>query len=88
MDIIVNVIGKIILKKVMEKLNIVMVKNGKMKYKNGEEYNGQFNNGKKEGKEIMIYLNGDICEGNFMNNENGDEYIGQWGKDKKEGNDI
>ena len=44
-----------------------MLKNGKMKYKNGEEYNGQFNNGKKEGKEIMINLNGDIYKGNFIN---------------------
>ena len=35
------------------------LKNGNIKFQNGDEYNGFCNKGKKEGKGILKYNNGD-----------------------------
>ena len=43
--------------------------NGKMIYKNGDIYEGEFKNDKREGNGKMIYKNGDIYEG---------DDIGKW----------
>lgn len=45
------------------------IKNGfdKLKYDNGDYYEGNFVNGKKQGKGTYTYANGNIYEGNFVN---------------------
>ena len=40
-----------------------------MIYNNGDKYEGEFKNDKREGKGKIIYNNGDIYEGEFKNNE-------------------
>ena len=39
------------------------LKNGNIKFQNGDEYNGFCNKGKKEGKGILKYNNGDEYNG-------------------------
>ena len=65
---------------------------------NGDYYKGGFNNGKKEGKGIMIYKNGTRYEGDFKNNKHegfgklkqldGETFIGDWKDGKINGNGI
>ena len=38
-----------------------------MNYNNGDIYEGEFKNDKKEGKGKIIYKNGEIYEGEFKN---------------------
>jgi hypothetical protein len=67
-DILIN--GKIIFKnKDIYEGNLL---NEIIKYLNGNEYNGECVNNKKEGKGIMKYLNGD-------------EYNGDWKEDLRNG---
>lgn len=59
------------------------------------EYIGNFSNGKREGKGIFTFSNGNEYIGNFSNNKsngigrmrynNGDEYLGNWVNGKKNG---
>ncbi|MFZ1703438.1 MAG: caspase family protein [Saprospiraceae bacterium] len=63
---------------------------GKIKYKNGNQYEGQWVRGKKDGIGSMFFKNGNIFKGDFKNDaahgngkmvfKNGDQYIGQWEK--------
>ena len=75
--------------------------NGKRKYvyKNGDYYIGQILEGKKHGKGILYYKNGNIkYDGDFISDkfegdgkyiyENGEYYIGQWLDGKKHGKGI
>ena len=39
-----------------------------MKYKGGNEYNGEWKKDKKEGKGVFIYKSGSKYEGSFKNN--------------------
>ena len=65
---------------------------------NGDYYKGGFNNGKKEGKGIMIYKNGTRYEGDFKNNKHegfgklkqldGETFIGDWKDGKINGNGV
>jgi len=50
-------------------------KNGIMKYANGDVYEGEWKNGKKEGQGVMTYANGNV-------------YDGHWKNGKKEGEGI
>lgn len=44
------------------------IKEGIMKYENGEEYTGPFKNGKRDGYGIMKYNNGSQYCGDFVEN--------------------
>ena len=57
---------------IFNKSNFKKIEYKQKKYNNGDKYEGQFLNNKKEGKGIMEYYNGD-------------EYNGDWKNDKKEG---
>ena len=48
-----------------------------MKYENGDVYLGNFKNGKKDGKGIMIYTNGEIFEG-YWKNDNKKELVSKY----------
>jgi len=52
-----------------------------MKYNNGDEYNGEWNKGRQEGR-------GNVLRGKVgvYKYANGDEYNGQWENNKKNGN--
>ena len=66
-------------------------------YKTGK-YKGDYLNGKREGKGIYKYNNGDIYEGEYKNDnmegkgimyyKSGDRYEGEWKNDKREGKGI
>ena len=66
-----------------------------MKNKNGDEFEGEWENDFFSKGEIK-YNNGDYYSGTYRINDekmngrmkynNGDEYIGEWKKSKKEGN--
>ena len=55
------------------------IKNGILYYNNGDYYEGEFQNGKKEGFGIIIYKNGTQYEGIFKNNKH-NGVIGKMGK--------
>ena len=71
---------------------------GIMTYKNGDVYNGAWNNDKRNGKGKMTYENGDFYHGIWKNDErngkgkmtykNGDVYNGTWENDKRHGEGI
>ena len=60
-------------------------------YQNGDSYEGDWVNGKRDGKGKMIYANGDAYEGDWVNGKgkmiyaNGDSYEGDWLNDKRDG---
>ena len=64
---------------------------GKMEYNNGDIYNGNWSQNKKQGKGEMIYKNGDKYKGNWKNDvkhgegimkySNGQIYDGIWWND-------
>ena len=64
----------------------------------GDRHEGDYRNGKKEGKGIYYFENGDRYEGDFRNGkaegkgifyyEDGDRYEGDWRNGKKEGKGI
>ena len=79
-----------------ENQNILVDNNSTELFENNEYYIGQSFNGKKQGKGIILYQNGNIkYEGYFINGEkegkgkyvfeDGSYYIGQWLKGKKHG---
>ena len=70
-------------------------KKGILHYSNGDHYEGEFANSKKEGEGKLIYKNGWIYEGSFKNDlhdgfgkiieSGGDLYEGEWKNGKIEG---
>ena len=62
--------------------------NGKMEYKNGDQFEGIWKDGKPNGKGVMTYKNGDQFEGilkdgkpngkGVMKKANGDKFEGEW----------
>lgn len=42
---------------------------GKLVYDNGESYEGEWNRGKRHGKGIYVYLNGNVCAMSGMRSE-------------------
>ena len=65
-------------------------KNGKKIYNNGDKYEGDLKNDKREGKGKMIYNNGNIFNGEWKDDKEYDIWIeGIWkdGKRIKEKND-
>ena len=72
--------------------------NGKMKYKNGDIFDGKFNLGYRNGNGKMEYQNGDIFDGNWyldnrsgngnLKKKNGDIIIGEWIDDELENGTI
>jgi hypothetical protein len=64
-------------------------------YKNGNRYEGQWQDNQKHGKGTMFYASGDVYVGTWVNGhrhgfgtyttESGDAYEGQWVNDKREG---
>ena len=69
-----------------------------MKYKGGNEYNGDWKKDKKEGKGAFIYKSGSKYEGSFKNNvkdgngvfyyKNGDKYQGEFKNGAKAGKGV
>lgn len=76
----------------------VMHGKGKIVYKNGDVYDGEWRNGSKDGKGKMVYKNGDIYDGEWFNDlkhgdgkmvyKIGDVYDGEWVDDKRKHNII
>ncbi len=74
------------------------IKNGILYYNNGDYYEGEFQNGKKEGFGIIIYKNGTRYEGIFKNNKHngygkliqldGEVFIGDWKDGKINGKGV
>ena len=74
------------------------IKNGILYYNNGDYYEGEFQNGKKEGFGIIIYKNGTRYEGIFKNNKHngygkliqldGEVFIGDWKEGKINGKGV
>lgn len=67
----------------------------KVKFKNGDAYDGEWKNKAPNGMGVMIYANGEIYSGYWVNGiregigtmifQNGDEYLGNWKEDKFSG---
>lgn len=67
----------------------------KVKFKNGDIYDGEWKNKAPNGMGVMIYVNGEIYSGNWVNGIknglgtmrflSGDEYLGNWVDDKISG---
>lgn len=67
-------------------------------YPNGDVYDGDLEDGNKEGEGEMKYANGDFYRGDWANDRkdgegqmeyaNGDSYDGEWSNDKKEGDGV
>ena len=72
--------------------------NKKLEYPDGNKYEGEIKNGKKEGKGILYYNNGDKYDGFFKDDKreingilyykNGNKYEGEFKNDKKNGKGI
>ena len=68
---------------------------GVLKYKNGDEYQGEWVDDERKGKGTMIYNNGDQYQGQWENNmrngkgvilyKNNDQYEGEWENDMRHG---
>ncbi len=66
-----------------------------IEFEDGDTYDGEFEDGKFEGKGKLIYENGDVYEGEFEDGEksgkgtytwkDGDKYEGEWMKDSMSG---
>ena len=52
-----------------------------MVYSNGTKYNGQFKDGKKQGKRVFLYNNGDKYEGEWKNDMKNGKGRYTWPKD-------
>ena len=76
--------------------NNTLPKKGILLTQNGDYYNGEFSEGKKNGEGSIIYANGTKYEGSFKNDYhdgfgkliqlNGETYEGEWKKGKINGN--
>ena len=76
----------------------ILPKKGILLTHNGDYYNGEFSEGKKNGKGSIQYLNGTHYEGSFKNDfhdgfgkliqSNGEIYEGEWKKGKINGNGM
>ena len=72
--------------------------NGKMIYKSGHIYEGNWSNNERNGFGKMTYKSGHIYEGNWLNDEkngfgymnfpNGSKYSGSWKNNKKHGKGV
>jgi hypothetical protein len=68
---------------------------GKQLWRDGARYEGEWKEGKANGKGIFYHLNGDVYEGEFVEDrangygvyyhKNGSKYFGQWINDLKDG---
>jgi hypothetical protein len=71
---------------------------GRIKFPNGDVYEGDFNGGKMEGKGLLTSENGDRYHGQFKNGfkhgvgqfqaQAGERYAGTWLYNKREGDDA
>jgi hypothetical protein len=56
-----------------------LISKGTLQYSNGDIYEGEWKNGKRDGKGTIIYGNGEF---------KGDKYVGDWLNDIKNGEGI
>jgi hypothetical protein len=73
--------------------NIHLVGYGKIKYANGDTYEGNWDKSLRNGKGKYVFMNGDIYDGMWLDNIrngqgkmkyiNGDKYEGEWKNNKK-----
>ena len=69
-----------------------------LSFANGNKYDGDFANNKREGKGVLVFANGDKYEGNWVNDKregkgvltlaNGNKYEGDFANDKREGKGV
>lgn len=79
----------------LKKLSLVKHGFGKQIWKDGAKYEGEWREGKANGKGTFYHLNGDVYEGEFVDDrangygvyyhKNGSKYTGYWRNDLKDG---